>query len=410
MSQSDCSTGALAGLRVVDLSRVLAGPLCTQMLADHCADVIKIEPPSGDETRHLGPPFNSAGDAAYFGSVNRGKRAISMDLARPEGRAVLELLLQNADVLVENFLPGTMERWNLGYASVLSARHPRLIYCAISGFGADGPLGGLPGYDAVLQAICGLMSINGTPEAGPTRVGVPIVDYVTGYNALTGILLALAARERSGKGQHVEATLFDTGLSLLVPHAANWLCSGRTPGLLGSAHPNIAPYDKFAARDGSVFLGIVNDGQFRRFCERVDRKDLLGDVRFQTNAMRLQHVDQLRTEIERTLAAFRVEDLCRDLMRSGVPAGPVNTVPQAFAQPHVAHRRMLTEGGGHRAAGVPVKLGQTPGRPGGRPPRLGEHARQILAEAGLDEGAIADLFASGVVAGPPAPPRPSPTV
>jgi crotonobetainyl-CoA:carnitine CoA-transferase CaiB-like acyl-CoA transferase len=410
VSHSDRSTGALAGLRVVDLSRVLAGPLCTQMLADHGADVIKIEPPSGDETRHLGPPFDDAGDAAYFGAVNRGKRALSLDLARPEGRAVLELLLQNADVLVENFLPGTMERWNLGYADVLSARHPRLVYCSISGFGADGPLGGLPGYDAVLQAMCGLMSINGTPEAGPTRVGVPIVDYVTGYNALTGILLAIAARERSGRGQHVEATLFDTGLSLLVPHAANWLCSGRTPGLLGSAHPNIAPYDKFAARDGSVFLGIVNDGQFRRFCERVDRKDLLGDVRFQTNAMRLQHVDQLRTEIERTLAAFRVEDLCRDLMRSGVPAGPVNTVPQAFAQPHVAHRRMLTEGGGHRAAGVPVKLGQTPGRPGGRPPRLGEHARQILAEAGLDEGAIADLFASGVVAGPPAPPRPSPTV
>jgi len=410
MSQSDRSTGALAGLRVVDLSRVLAGPLCTQMLADHGADVIKIEPPSGDETRHLGPPFDDAGDAAYFGSVNRGKRALSLDLARPEGRAVLELLLQNADVLVENFLPGTMERWNLGYVSVLSARHPRLVYCTISGFGADGPLGGLPGYDAVLQAMCGLMSINGTPEGGPTRVGVPIVDYVTGYNALTGILLALAARERSGRGQHVEATLFDTGLSLLVPHAANWLCSGRTPGLLGSAHPNIAPYDKFAARDGSVFLGIVNDGQFRRFCECVDRKDLLGDARFRTNAMRLQHVDDLRTEIERTLAAFRVEDLCRDLMRSGVPAGPVNTVPQAFAQPHVAHRQMLTEGGGHRAPGVPVKLTQTPGRPGGRPPRLGEHAREILTEAGLDEGAIEDLFASGVVAGPSAPPRPPPTV
>ena len=410
MSQSDRSTGALAGLRVVDLSRVLAGPLCTQMLADHGADVIKIEPPSGDETRHLGPPFDDAGDAAYFGSVNRGKRALSLDLARPEGRAVLELLLQNADVLVENFLPGTMERWNLGYASVLSARHPRLVYCTISGFGADGPLGGLPGYDAVLQAMCGLMSINGTPEAGPTRVGVPIVDYVTGYNALTGILLALAARERSGRGQRVEATLFDTGLSLLVPHAANWLCSGRTPGLLGSAHPNIAPYDKFAARDGSVFLGIVNDGQFRRFCECVDRKDLLGDARFQTNAMRLQHVDDLRTEIEQTLATFRVEDLCRDLMRSGVPAGPVNTVPQAFAQPHVAHRLMLAERDGHRAPGVPVKLAQTPGRPGGRPPRLGEHAREILTEAGLDEGAIADLFASGVVAGSSAPPRPPPTV
>src|SRR5882757_4697181 len=324
MSASDLSRGArshgaLAGLRVIDLSRVLAGPLCTQMLADHGADVVKIEPPSGDETRGLGPPFDAAGQAAYFGAVNRGKRGIALDLSRAEGRAVLEVLLKDADVLVENFLPGTMERWGLGYEAALSQRFPRLIYCGISGFGADGPFGGLPGYDAVLQAMCGLMSINGSPESGATRVGVPIVDYVTGYNALTGILLALAARERSGRGQRVEATLFDTGLSLLVPHAANWLCSGRTPGLLGSAHPNIAPYDKFAARDGSVFLGIVNDGQFRRFCECVDRKDLLGDARFRTNAMRLQHVDDLRTEIERTLAAFRVEDLCRDLMRSGVP-------------------------------------------------------------------------------------------
>ena len=408
MSESDRPAGALAGLRVVDLSRVLAGPLCTQMLADHGADVVKIEPPSGDETRHLGPPFDDAGIAAYFGAVNRGKRALGLDLSRPEGRAVLELLLEEADVVVENFLPGTMERWNLGYAAVLSARHPRLIYCTISGFGADGPLGGLPGYDAVLQAMCGLMSVNGTPESGPLRVGVPIIDYVTGYNALTGILLALTARQRTGKGQRVEVALFDTGLSLLVPHAANWLCSGKTPGLLGSAHPNIAPYDKFAAGDGELFLGVVNDGQFRRFCEQVERKDLLEDPRFRTNAARLQHVAALRTEIERTLGAFRVEDLCRDLMASGVPAGPVNTVPQAFAHPHVTHRQMLIERDGHRAPGVPVKLAQTPGQPGLRPPRVGEHAREILTEAGLDESAIEKLFASGVAVGP-SPPRHPPT-
>jgi crotonobetainyl-CoA:carnitine CoA-transferase CaiB-like acyl-CoA transferase len=257
MPVTDLSRGALTGLRVVDLSRVLAGPLCTQMLADHGADVVKIEPPSGDETRLLGPPFDAAGDAAYFGAVNRGKRAFGLDLSRPEGRAVLEALLGNADVLIENFLPGTMERWNLGYEDVLSLRYPRLVYCAISGFGADGPLGGLPGYDAVLQAMCGLMSINGTSESGAVRVGIPIVDYVTGYNALTGILLALSARRETGTGQKVEVALFDTALSLLVPHAANWLCSGKTPGRLGSAHPNIAPYDKFSAGDGEVFLGIV---------------------------------------------------------------------------------------------------------------------------------------------------------
>jgi len=291
-----------------------------------------------------------------------------------------------------------MERWNLGYEGVLSARYPRLVYCAISGFGADGPLGGLPGYDAVLQAMCGLMSINGTPESGAVRIGIPIVDYVTGYNALTGILLALSARRETGKGQKVEVALFDTALSLLVPHAANWLCSGRTPGRLGSAHPNIAPYDKFSAGDGEVFLGIVNDGQFRRFCRQVKREDLLDDPRFRSNAARLQHVEALRAEIERTLAGFKVEELCQELMRNGVPAGAVNSVPQAFAQPHVAHRQMLMEEDGHRAPGLPVKLARTPGRPGRRPPRLGEHAREVLAEAGFDDNAIERLFASGVLA------------
>lgn len=372
--------GALTGLKVVDLSRVLAGPFCAQMLADHGADVVKVEAPAGDETRHLGPPFDANGDAAYFAAVNRGKRAITLDLSKPEGRAVLEALLDDADVLVENFLPGTLERWGLGYEDVLSARHPRLIFCSITGFGADGPMGGLPGYDAVLQAMCGLMSINGTPESGPTRVGVPIVDYVTGYNALVGILLALTVRQQTGKGQRVDVALFDTALSLLVPHAANWLCSGLTPGRLGSAHPNIAPYDKFRAGDGELFLGIVNDGQFQRFCRRVARADLMEDPRFRTNAARLQHRDALREEIERTLASFAVEDICRDLMQSGVPAGAVNSVPQAFAQPHVAHRRMLVEQGGHRAPGIPVKLSLTPGRPGSPPPRRNQHSEEILAE------------------------------
>ncbi|MBR0837170.1 CoA transferase [Bradyrhizobium manausense] len=397
MPAPDLTRGAVTGLKVVDLSRVLAGPLCTQMLADHGADVVKIEPPSGDETRGLGPPFDAAGQAAYFGAVNRGKRGMALDLSRAEGRAVLEALLEGADVLVENFLPGTMERWGLGYETHLSARFPRLIYCAISGFGADGPLGGLPGYDAVLQAMCGLMSINGSHDSGATRVGVPIVDYVTGYNALTGVLLALAARERSGRGQRVEATLFDTALGLLVPHAANWICSGNVPGRLGSAHPNIAPYDKFTAADGEIFLGILNDGQFRRFCQKVGRGDLLDDPRFRTNADRLRHVAALRTELERTLASFESDALCRDLMQAGVPAGAVNTVPQAFAQAHAAHRDMLVESEGHRAPGIPVKLAETPGNTGRRPPRFGEHAREILAEAGLDDTTIDRLIDAGIV-------------
>ncbi|MES2227289.1 MAG: CoA transferase [Pseudomonadota bacterium] len=393
---------ALTGLRVLDLSRVLAGPLCAQMLADHGADVVKVEPPDGDEARRFGPPLDERGEVAYFGALNRGKRSIAVDLSRPAGRAVLERLLADADVLVENFLPGTMEKWGLGYDATLAARHPRLIYCSVSGFGADGPLGGLPGYDAVLQAICGLMSINGTPDSGALRLGVPVVDYLTGYNALSGVLLALAARERSGRGQRVEATLFDTGLALLIPHASNWFYSGRIPERMGSAHPNIAPYDRYAAADGEVFLGVVNNGQFQRFCECVARPDLLADPRFADSSARLANRDALRAEIERTLLGFKAAALCEDLMRRGVPAGPVNNVAQALSQPHATHRAMVVDDHGHRSLGLPVKLSASPGRPGALPPRLSEHAAAILAELGCDDAAVQTLYAEGAVVRPSA--------
>ena len=397
-AQGGNSRGALAGLRVVDLSRVLAGPLCTQMLADHGADVVKVEPPSGDETRTLGPPFDDAGDASYFSSINRGKRSIALDLAQPAGRAVLERLLAGADVLIENFLPGTMDRWGLGYDAVLAPRHPRLIYCSITGFGADGPLGGLPGYDAVLQAVGGLMSVNGEPSSGPTRVGVPVVDHLTGYCALVGILLALAERARSGRGQRIEATLFDTALSLLVPHAANWLASGREPQLLGSAHPNIAPYDKFEAGGGPIFLGILNDKQFQRFCHAIARPELATDARFLNNAQRLQNREQLRAEIEPAMLAQPREQLCRELMRNGVPAGPVNTVSEALEQPHAAHRAMRVGGAdGYRGLGLTARLGATPGRAGIRPPRFSEHGRQVLREAGYSDAEIDALRDAGVL-------------
>ncbi|MEJ8810343.1 CoA transferase [Variovorax ureilyticus] len=385
--------GALAGLRVIDLSRVLAGPLCTQILSDHGADVIKIEPPTGDETRTLGPPFNDDGDAAYFTAVNRGKRALALNLAQPEGRDTLLHLLQDADVLVENFIPGTMQRWGLDFEDELKPRFPGLIYCAISGFGPDGPLGGLPGYDAVLQAMCGLMSVNGDPASGPTRMGIPIVDHLTGYTALTGILLALHHRDRTGLGQRVEATLFDTALSLLVPHGANWMHSDQVPGLLGSAHPNIAPYDKFQCEDGQVFLGILNDRQFAKFCAVMDLHGLAGDPRFATNAARLQHRDELRRRIEAVLAGWKRDPVCSALMRSGVPVGPVHTVPEAFAQAHAMHRGMSVNIDGYRGIGVPVRLSRTPGRPGRPPPRFGQHAREVLDEAGLDPGQIRRLQA-----------------
>ncbi len=388
--------GALAGVRVIDLSRVLAGPLCTQMLADQGADVIKIEPPAGDETRTLGPPFNAAGDAAYYTAVNRGKRAIGLDLSRPEGQATLLNLLETADVLVENFLPGTMENWGLGH-EVLRQRFPRLIHCAITGFGVDGPLGGLPGYDAIVQAMCGLMSINGDPASGATRIGIPIVDHLTGYTALSGILLALVDRTKTGLGQRVEATLFDTALSLLVPHAANWLHSGRTPELLGSAHPNIAPYDKFECLDGPVFLGIVNDRQFRRFCEHLGLADLLADDRFASNRKRLQHRELLRGAIETVLAPRARDVLCADLMRLGVPVGPVNSVPQALEQAHTVHRGMRVANKGYQGVGVAVRLSRTPGRAVGSPPTYGQHTDQILQEIGLGDARIAELHACGVL-------------
>jgi crotonobetainyl-CoA:carnitine CoA-transferase CaiB-like acyl-CoA transferase len=389
--------GALAGLRVIDLSRVLAGPLCTQMLADQGADVIKVEPPAGDETRTLGPPFNDEGDAAYFTAVNRGKRAMALDLSVADGQATLLALLEGADVLVENFIPGTMARWGLDYEAVLKARFPRLVYCAISGFGADGPLGGMPGYDAILQAMCGLMSVNGDAASGPTRIGVPIVDHLTGYTALSGILFALVERQRSGMGQRVDATLFDTALSLLVPHAANWMHSDRAPELLGSAHPNIAPYDKFACRDGVIFVGILNDRQFRRFCEHLDLLHLLADERYASNAMRLQHRAALRSAIEGALAGLTREDVCRDLMRQGVPSGPVNTVPEAFAQAHATHRRMRVERAGYRGIGVPTQLSRTPGDPGRSPPGFAQHTDEVLREAGFSETRIAALRARGVL-------------
>ncbi|WP_144640839.1 CaiB/BaiF CoA transferase family protein [Bordetella genomosp. 13] len=373
--------GALAGVRVVDLSRVLAGPLCTQILADHGAEVVKVEPPTGDDTRRLGPPFAPGGDAAYFHALNRGKRSIALDLGRPDEREVLLRLLEDADVLVENFLPGTMARWGLDYERDLAPRLPRLVYCSITGFGADGPLGKLPGYDAVLQAMCGLMSVNGTAQSGPTRLGVPVVDHLTGYTALVGILMALLARQRTGAGQRVEATLFDTALSLLVPHASNWFHSGQAPVLTGSAHPNIAPYDQFEASDGPLFLGILNNAQFARFCRVVDRAALAEDARFASNALRVQHASELRVEIEAALRGFERDRLCEELMGAGIAAGPVNTVPQALQQTHAAHRGMAVQDGGYRGLGVPIRLSATPGRPGGAPPALSEN-EQAIRDAG----------------------------
>ena len=308
---------ALAGLRVLDLTRVLAGPLCTQLLGDHGADVLKIESATGDDTRRLGRP-EADGSAPYFHALNRNKRSAVLDLSEAAGRERLLQLVAGADILVENFLPGTMQRWRLDYEQDLAQVNPRLIYCSISGFGADGPLGKLPGYDAVAQAACGLMSVNGDETTGPMRIGIPVVDISSGLYATIGILLALNERSRSGRGQRVEATLFDSALSLLMPHAADWLMQGRPHGVSGNRHPSIAPYEKFVAADGEVFIGVLNDRQFRRFCERIGSPALAADPRYAGNQDRVANRDSLIEVVNAQLRDVAAEALCSDLMSDGI--------------------------------------------------------------------------------------------
>lgn len=382
---------SLSGISVVDLSRVLAGPLCTQILADHGAEVIKIEPPQGDDTRTYGPPTVD-GTGAYFHAINRNKATIALDLKREEAREVVLRLLQRADVLIENFLPGTMENWGLGYER-LAERFPSLIYCSITGFGADGPLGGLPGYDAVVQAMSGLMSTNGERQA--TRLGVPVVDMCTGLNAAIGILLALAERSRSGRGQRVESCLYDTALALLIPNASNWLYTGRESGVMGSAHPSIYPYDKFSAGDREIFLSASNDRQFSRFAALIGLPQLADDPRFASNGLRSENRAELRRLIEEALPKHDPARLCTDLMAAGVPAGPVNRVAEAFEHPHTAHRAMRVAEGGYRGVGIPIKLSRTPGAVRSAPHAKGADTREVLRRLDYDETEIENLLSHG---------------
>lgn len=390
--------GALAGLKVIDLSRVLGGPYCTQALADHGAEVIKLEPLSGDETRGWGPPFEGD-DASYFRGINRNKRGIAVDLSRPEGLALLMQLLEDADVLVENFKPGTLQRWGIGFQEVLSPRFPGLIHCAVSGFGADGPLGGLPGYDAVIQAMAGLMSVNGEGEGGPLRIGLPIVDMVTGLNALAGILLALNERQRSGLGQSLDISLYDCGVSLLHPHLPNYFASGKTPKRTGNAHPNIAPYDSYRTAGEPIFLAVGNDRQFAMLCRELGASELLEDPRFADNGQRSVNRQALKQALERHLVAHDGASLAPRLIGLGVPCGSIATVDQVVTHPHTRHRGLLVELDGYRGIGSPVKLSRTPASYRTVPPTLGQDTRAVLQGLGLDEPTIAKLLASGVVRG-----------
>jgi formyl-CoA transferase len=392
----EANPGALAGLKVIDLSRVLGGPYCGQMLADHGAEVIKVEPPQGDETRLWGPPFDQEGISAYFAGINRNKRTIALDLSKPEGRDVLLKLLEQADVLIDNFKTGTMEKWGIGYADTLSKKFPRLIHARVSGFGADGPLGGFPGYDAMVQASSGLVSVNGSPESGPVRIGVPVVDLSTGMNACIGILMALYERNRSGKGQFVDATLYDSAIALHQPHAPNYFVAGAKPRLVGNSHGSLAPYSNFPTKGRNIVVGAGNDGQFRKLTQMLGKPELAADPRFKTNKDRVANRPALEAELRALTKDRDGESFANELMENGVPSGAVMEVPDVMEHPHTKHRGMVWEKDGYRNVGNPVKLSRTPASPRSKPKPFGADTRAVLSEHGYSAAEIDKLVASGM--------------
>jgi len=377
----------LDDITVLDFSRVLAGPYCTMQLADLGARVIKIEQPGkGDDTRAWGPPFIN-GESAYFLSVNRNKESVALDLKAASTRPVLDALFARTDVVVENFRPGTMDRLGLGY-SAIAAAHPRIIYCSISGFGQSGPRSIEPGYDAMMQAEGGLMSITGPPEGSAYRVGVAIGDIATGMFAVQGILAALLARARTGRGQRVDIAMLDAVTSLLSYQASSAFATGTTPVRMGNRHPSIAPYDTFTTADGEFVLSVGNDDQFRRMCAVLDAPWLATDRRFASNADRVLNSEALRRELSGLLQRWTRDRLLKALTAAGVPCGAVRTVTEALADPQLAAREMIVPlqhvtAGAITVLGTPLKLSDTPAAVRTPPPALGQHTEAVLRELGF---------------------------
>ena len=398
----ESNNGALEGLRVLDLTRILAGPLCTQMMGDMGADVIKVEPPgTGDDTRTWGPPF-TAGESAYFLGINRNKRSLTLNLASKAGQEILASLLPKSDVLVENFKLGTLEKW--GFTNDWLEKHaPRVIRCSITGYGSSGPDAGLPGYDFILQAESGLMSVCGEADGTPTKYGVAIVDVTTGLYACNVILAALAARNRTGRGQHVEVCLYDSGISMLINVASSYLVTGSDARRFGNGHPSIVPYTTYPTADGMMALAVGNDAQFARFAEIAGHPEWSGDPRFTKNPERVKHRETLDALIAEALKRNKTASWIEKLRTAGVPCGPINTVGQALTDPHTLARGLVRTvshpaAGDLKMVGIPFTLNGTPATIRRPPPTLGQHTDEVLREElGLTAERIAALRAEKVV-------------
>ena len=394
--------GPLTGLRVLELARILAGPWAGQILADLGADVIKVERPgAGDDTRAWGPPF-VAGESAYYLSVNRNKESVALDFKTPDGRALLGRLVEKADVVVENFRPGTLDKVGLGY-SQLSERYPRLIYVSISGFGQNGPRRSEAGYDAIAQAEGGLMSITGIPEGPPVRLGVAVADIVSGMFAFQGLLLALLARARTNRGQLVDVSLLDSVAALLTYQASRHFATGEDPARTGNRHMTIAPYDTYETEDGVLVLAVGNDTQWQRLCAALGLEALGSDERYRTNAGRVTHYEELQPALSSVLRTRRIGPLVESLRNEGVPCGGVRSIAEALSDPQIEARDMVETiahplAGSVRVLGIPTKLSDSPGAVRTPPPLLGEHTSAVLAsDLGLSQAEIDRLATVGAI-------------
>ena len=403
------SSGPLAGVTVLDLSRVLAGPWATQGLADLGAEVIKVERPGvGDDTRHWGPPFalhadGGPGDAAYFFAANRGKRSVTVDIARPEGADLVRRLAAKADVVVENFKVGGLKKYGLDYAS-LAALYPRLVYCSITGFGQTGPEAGRAGYDYMIQAMGGLMSITGEPGRPPVKVGVAVADLFAGLYASNAILAALLHARATGEGQHIDIALFEAQAAMLANQASNWFVSGDVPERLGAAHPNLAPYQPLPTRDGALVVAVGNDGQFQALCLALEAPDLASDPRFANNSGRVGHREELTRTLEALTGPRTTGELIAALEAAGVPCGPINTIPEVFAERQAQARGMVVEQARGdlkatvRTVASPMRLSKTPVSYRTPPPALGVDTDEVLTQAlGLSGEEILRLRGQGVI-------------